>query len=82
MKQAQTGIYGSVSTSDIAVNLQAVLAETSDGASIVLSPENITFVEQVEDRNRVKHLGTYEIDIRLSGAVKAIRRTITINAQE
>lgn len=82
LKQAQSDIYGSVSTSDIAASLQAVLAKTVDGASVVLFPENISFVGQVEDRNRVKRLGTYEIEIRLSGAVKAIRRTITVKAQE
>lgn len=80
--KAKTSIYGSVSTADIAVNLQAALAETSNGASIVLSPDNISFVEQVEERNRVKYLGSYNIEVRLSGAAKAIRRTITIKAQE
>jgi hypothetical protein len=79
--EAKTGIYGSVSTSDIAVNLQAVLAET-DGASVVLSPENISFVDKLEERNRVKHLGTFDIEIRLSGTLKGIRRTITVNAQQ
>ena len=80
--QRKTSIYGSVSTADVAVNLQAVLAETSSGASVVLSPDNISFVEQLEERNRVKHLGTYGVEIRLSGAVMAIRRTITIKAQK
>jgi hypothetical protein len=79
--EAKTGIYGSVSTSDIAVNLQAVLAGT-EGASVVLSSENISFVDQLEERNRVKHLGTFDIEIRLSSTVKGIRRTITVNAQE
>lgn len=76
------GIYGSVSTSDIAANLQAVLAETSSGAPLVLSPESISIVGQTEERSRIKHLGIFEIEIRLSGAVKPIRRTITVSAQE
>jgi ribosomal protein L9 len=81
-EQRKTSIYGSVSTSDIAANLQAVLAETDNGVPIVLSPESISIIEQTEELNRIKHLGTFEIEIRLSGAVKSIRRTITVSAQE
>jgi hypothetical protein len=80
--QGKTGIYGSVSTSDIAANVQAMLAEVYDGAPIVLSPESISFIEKTEEGNRVKHLGTFAIEIRLSGAVKGLRRTITVIAQE
>jgi ribosomal protein L9 len=79
--QAKAGIYGSVSTSDIAANLKAVLEESSQGSSIVLSHENISFVDQMEDRSRVKQLGLFDIEIKLSGAANAIRRTVTVNAQ-
>jgi len=77
----RVGIYGSVSTADIAANLRAILAENDEGSRIVLSPEDITFVKEVEDKDRVKHLGTFEIDIRLKGADGVVRRTISVNAQ-
>ncbi|KAJ5047287.1 uncharacterized protein L3040_003120 [Drepanopeziza brunnea f. sp. 'multigermtubi'] len=75
-------IYGSVSTSDIAANLKAVLAEDEEGVRIVLSPENISFVGETEEKDRVKHLGVFEIDIQLDGATESVRRTIKVNAQE
>ncbi|EKD15762.1 fructose-bisphosphate aldolase [Drepanopeziza brunnea f. sp. 'multigermtubi' MB_m1] len=74
-------IYGSVSTSDIAANLKAVLAEDEEGVRIVLSPENISFVGETEEKDRVKHLGVFEIDIQLDGATESVRRTIKVNAQ-
>ena len=80
-KPEKTSIYGSVSTSDIAANLKAILAENEEGARVILSPEDITFVEETEDIDRVKHLGIFEVDIRPKGAPDAIRRTIQVNAQ-
>lgn len=79
--QEKTSIYGSVSTSDIAANLQAVLAENKEGARIVLLPENISFVGQVAD-DRIKHLGRFDIEIKLDSSVEAVKRRITVNAQE
>jgi hypothetical protein len=71
-----------VSTGDIAANLKAVLAEDGEGARVVLSPEEISFVEETEDAHRVKHLGVFEIEIRLNGATESVRRTIMVNAQD
>lgn len=79
-KPVKTGIYGSVSTADIAANLKAILWEDIEGARVVISPEDISFVEQLEDKDRVKHLGTFTIDIRL-GPSGNVRRTITVKAQ-
>ncbi|CAL3964157.1 unnamed protein product [Diplocarpon coronariae] len=75
-------IYGSVSTLDIAANLKAILAEDEDGARVVLSPENITFVDEMDEKGKVKHLGVFEIDIQLDGATESLRRTIKVNVQE
>jgi hypothetical protein len=77
----KVGIYGSVSTIDIAANLKAVLAEHEQGTRVVFSPENVKFVEATEEKDRVKHLGTFEIEINLNEASKGIRRKITVNAQ-
>lgn len=79
-KPTKTGIYGSVSTADIAANLKAILWEDINGARVVISPENISFVEQLEDKDRVKHLGIYTIDIRLS-PTETVRRTIQVKVQ-
>jgi hypothetical protein len=78
----KTSIYGSVTTADVADNVRAILAEDDLGARVVLTPEDITFVEEGEEKDRVKHLGVFEIDIRIKGAIESIRRTIRVNAQE
>jgi hypothetical protein len=81
-KPEATGIYGSVTTMDIAANIKAILAEDEDGVRVVLSPEDITFVEETSRKNGVKQLGIFEIEIRLNDAPDAIRRTIRVNAQD
>lgn len=83
-KDAETKkvIYGSVSTSDIASSIKAILTEDNDGSRILLGPEDITFAVETEEKGRVKHLGTFEVDIRVKGAPNAVRRTITVKAQE
>jgi ribosomal protein L9 len=81
-KPEATGIYGSVTTMDIAANIKAILAEDEDGVRVVLSPEDITFVEETSRKNGVKQLGIFEIEIRLDDAPDAIRRTIRVNAQD
>lgn len=57
------------------------MAEHEDGSRVVLSPEEVTFVETQEEGDRVKHLGVFEIDIWLKGAPDAVRRTIKVSAQ-
>lgn len=78
---AKTNIYGSVSTMDIATNLKAILAEDEEGSRVVLSHEEISFVEEADDKDRVKHLGTFEIEIKLKGAPDVVRRSIKVNPQ-
>lgn len=78
----KTTIYGAVSTADIAANLKAILAEDEAGTRVILSPEHISFVEETSDKDRVKQVGVFEIEIRLSGAPDSIRRTIRVNAKE
>lgn len=70
-----------MSTSDIAANLKAILAEDEDGSRVVISPEQISFVQETEEKDRVKQLGIFEIEIRLEGAADSVRRTIQVNAQ-
>lgn len=78
----EAGLYGSVATTDIAENLKSILADDTEGSRVVLTPEDITFVSKGEEKDRVKHLGTFEIEIRAKGATSAVRRTITVRAQE
>jgi ribosomal protein L9 len=81
-KPGKTSIYGSVSTSDIAVNLKAILAEDEAGSRVVLSAEEISFVDEMDEHDRVKHLGVYEIEIKLEGGTESVRRTIRVSAQD
>lgn len=80
--ETKQAIYGSVSTADIAATIRAVLAEDAEGSRIVLGPEDIKFAIETEEKDRVKHIGTFDVDIRVKGAPEAVRRTITVRAQE
>lgn len=74
-------IHGSVTTNDIATNLKAILAEDEQGSLVSISPGEISFVQELEEKDRVKELGVYEIEIRLVGAEDAVRRTVQVHAQ-
>jgi ribosomal protein L9 len=79
-KTQNTSIYGSVTTRDITANFKAVLEEDDKGALVALSPEDISFVE-TEEKDRVKNLGQFAIDIKLKGTTDLIRRTVKVSAQ-
>ena len=81
-KPQKTAIYGSVSTTDIALALKAYLFKSERGALASLSPEDITFVEAEEDSTRVKHVGKYDVDITFKDAPTTVRRTIEVTAAE
>lgn len=79
-------IYGSVSTADIAESIKAILAQTEEGARVVLSAEDITIVTNGgivpgAEADRLKALGEFEVDIRVKGG-EAVRRFISVKAQE
>lgn len=76
-------IYGSVSTHDVLVAMRAALAENDEAARVVLSEEDIKFMETAEgDTDRVKHIGEYNIEMRAKGAETAVRRVVRVVAQE
>lgn len=75
-------IFGSVSTGDIAANIRAVLAEDIQGQRVVLSPENISFVGEMHGSDRIKYLGSFEVEIKLDIAPGGVRRMINVKAQE
>lgn len=78
--QEQAGIYGSVSTADIVANLKAILANSEEGSRVILAPEDVSFVEKTDEKDRVKTLGIFEIDLRVKGSSDSIRRTIQVHA--
>ena len=78
-------IYGSVSTADILATMKAILCEDTEGSLVILTPENISFAHETapEDNDRVKHLGSFTIEIRLGPSeAERVRRSITVRAQQ
>ena len=85
-KLQPTAIFGSVSSSDIAESVKALLSETEEGARVVLGPEDITIIrekgeESDVEADRLKVLGEFEVAIQVKGG-DAVRRRISIRAQE
>ncbi|ORY14257.1 hypothetical protein BCR34DRAFT_479722 [Clohesyomyces aquaticus] len=79
-----TGIYGSVSTADVAVTIRKALAHNDEAARVLLSENDVRFVEgQAEgDATRVKQLGSFKIEIMAPGADRPITRTVRVRAKE
>lgn len=90
-KPRLTTIFGSVSTADIAESIKAVLAQTKEGARVVVGPEDINIVVQesalAEDHtngiegDRIKALGDFQVEIRVKGA-ETVARTVSVTAQD
>ncbi len=82
---AITGIYGSVSTADIASSIKALLAESEDGSRVVVTPEDITLgdgLSRDEDgEDRLKQLGDFKIEISLKGASERLSRIVRVLPQ-
>ena len=79
------GIYGSVTTADIATSVRAALSQTEEGARVVLGPEDFTIIkdegsDSAVEADRVKTLGNFQVDIQVKGG-GIIRRVISVEAQ-
>lgn len=79
--EGKKAIFGSVSTADIAASIKELLAKDAEGSRIVLGPEDISFAIATEESDRVKHLGQFDVDIKVKGSPKTLRRTINVVAE-
>ncbi|KAI9832935.1 MAG: hypothetical protein M1819_003965 [Sarea resinae] len=85
-KTEPLGIYGSVSTGDIASSIKAFLDNNEEASKVNLSAEDISFIggptpSDNAEVDRVKHLGDFEIEIKIKGAEETIRRVVVVRPQ-
>ncbi|KAF2145164.1 uncharacterized protein K452DRAFT_284549, partial [Aplosporella prunicola CBS 121167] len=83
-KPEETAIHGSVSTSDIASSIKAMLADNEEASRVVLSEADVHFISGTtgEDTDRVKHVGEFEVEIKIKGADEGIKRRVRVKAAE
>lgn len=81
-KPGATGIYGSVSTADVASTIKALLKHNDEAARVILTEQDIRFVDGLieGETTRVKHLGRFTVEIRVNGAKEPIKRTVRVRA--
>ncbi|KAK6354771.1 hypothetical protein TWF696_003907 [Orbilia brochopaga] len=75
-------LHGSVTASDVA-NAIKMIAQSSKhphGSRVVVTGDNVTFVKQPE-RDRVKTIGEYEVEITFKGE-EAIKRSVVVMREE
>lgn len=87
-KRELIAIFGSVSASDVATAMKAVLATNDEAARVVFGEEDVRFVN-VKDENgktgetdRVKYLGDYQVEVRVKGAEAIVKRVVRVLAQQ
>lgn len=87
-KAQVTTIFGSVSTADIAESIKEVLAQTAEGARVVLGPEDVTILQlesNYQDNgiegDRLKALGDFQVEARVKGGEPVVR-IVTVRPQE
>lgn len=70
--------------------MKAVLAENEEASKVVIGEEDVKFVveggqqqqEKSAETDRVKHLGEFEVEVRIRGTGAAVRRVVRVAAQE
>ena len=80
-----TGIYGSVSTQDVLAAVRAAMENNDESARVLITEADIKFVNagtEVEEAGRVKHVGSFSVEIMIKGAEAGLRRTVRVHAQE
>ena len=81
----EAAIYGSVTRTEMATSIRALLSEDEQGGRIVFGAEDIAIISR-QGRNfgvepdRVKALGNFTIEIRIKGE-EPIRRTVSVKEQ-
>ncbi|KIW08389.1 uncharacterized protein PV09_01302 [Verruconis gallopava] len=80
--ETPTAIYGSVSTPDVAQYIREAVAYNDEAAQIQLSEANLRFVNPIEgdDATRIKHLGTYEVEISFKGADAPMVKKVVVKS--
>jgi hypothetical protein len=79
------GIYGSVSTHDILAAVRAAMENNDESARVLITEADLKFVNagsEVEEAGRVKHVGSFSVEIMIKGAEAGLRRTVRVHAQE
>ncbi|KAK1818213.1 hypothetical protein LTR12_007365 [Friedmanniomyces endolithicus] len=77
-------IYGSVSTHDVLVAVQAAMAENDESRMVALRREDVRFVDLrgEEETDRVKTVGTFVVEVKAKGVEAGIKRNVRVIAQE
>ncbi|KAJ6261386.1 hypothetical protein Dda_4056 [Drechslerella dactyloides] len=75
-------LHGSVTTADVAnaIKLIAAASKHPNGSRVVVNADNITFVKQME-KERVKTIGEYEVEISFKGQ-ETIKRSVVVTREE
>lgn len=82
---ATQAIYGSVSTADVAAAVRAAMENNDESARVLIAETDIKFVDtdqEVETLGRVKHVGSFPVEIMIKGAEAGLRRTVRVLPQE
>jgi hypothetical protein len=85
-KKVPQAIYGSVSPLDVLQAVRAAMAENDEAKRVVLSEQDLHFVNLPDSEGDaakvVKHVGDFEIEIKIKGADTVVRCTVRVLPQE
>lgn len=64
--------------------MRASLANNDEAARVIVIDEDIRFVSgnDESEMDRVKHLGDYNIEVKIRGAEQVVRRVVRVLAEE
>ncbi|RYP68201.1 hypothetical protein DL771_006801 [Monosporascus sp. 5C6A] len=75
-------IFGSVSTNDILHVVKEALAVDSQGSRVALEAESVVILGLEAGEDRIKRLGTFEVEISPGKDLEPVRRTVEVIPEE
>jgi len=70
-------LFGSVSAADVAAIIRQNLSQNLEASMISVAEEDVRFVG-VKESDRVKHIGEYQIEVRVKGSDEAVKRAVRV----
>ena len=78
---ASQALFGSVSVADVAAKIRQNLSENLEASMVSVAEEDVKFLG-VKESDRVKHVGEYQVEIRIKGSDVVVKRAVRVQPRK
>ncbi|GAB7339386.1 hypothetical protein MBLNU457_6024t1 [Dothideomycetes sp. NU457] len=74
-------LFGSVTVADVAAKIRQNLSENLEASMISIAEEDVKFLG-VKESDRVKHVGEYQVEVRVRGSDVVVKRAVRVQPRK